>query len=165
MNDYEAAALRMERSEIEQVPGSIAFRQWLVEHTQSNQLDLDDIPGKIVVKFQAVVKTEISKGILVVSLRSDENVILWSAMYPDLQMKPGPLELNFSFANLPLNAGIYFWEIRVYDGHHWFDHMQVPEFSVVAKTDTDVYAYLKGALNLDVSFDLLDRTEYNVERS
>jgi lipopolysaccharide transport system ATP-binding protein len=165
VNDYEAAALRMETSEIEQEPGSVAFRRWLIGHTQSNQLDLDDLPEKIVVKFQAVVKAEISKGILVVSLRSDENAILWSAMYPDLQIKPGPLELNFSFANLPLNPGIYFWEIRVHDGHQWFDHMQVPEFSVVANTDTDVYGYLKGALNLDVSFDLLDRTEYKLERS
>jgi lipopolysaccharide transport system ATP-binding protein len=165
VNDYEATALRMEGSEIEQAPGSVAFRRWLIEHTQSNQLDLDDIPEKIVVKFQAVVKTEVSKGTLIVSLRSDENAILWSAMYPDLQMKPGPLELNFSFANLPLNPGIYFWEIRVHDGHQWSEHMQVPEFSVLAKTDTDVYGYLKGALNLDVSFDLLARTEYNLERS
>jgi len=165
VNDYEAAALRMERSEIEQTPGSVAFRRWLIEHTQSNQLDLDDLPAKIVVKFQAVVKTDVRKGVLVVSLRNDENAILWSAMYPELQMRPGPLELSLTFANLPLNPGIYFWEIRVHDGHQWFDQMQVPEFSVVAKTDSDVYGYLKGALNLEVVFDLVDRAEYDLERS
>ncbi len=173
VNAYEAAALRVEKEELERSPGSLAFQSWRIGETPSNSLDhsldhsldLDKQSEPVVVRFQAFVKEEIRKGNLVVILRSAaENVILWSGMYPELQIKPGPWEFCLSFDAMPLNPGIYTWETRIFDGHHWFEHMQSPEFSIVSEMDSDIFAYLKGPLNLNVGFDVAEQVEYGMER-
>jgi ABC-type polysaccharide/polyol phosphate transport system ATPase subunit len=165
VNEYEAAALNVEANDLQQTPGPIGFRRWLIEGTESNQLDLDECPERVAVKFRAFVKQEIRNGILFISLRSSDNNILWSAMHHDLRLRPGPVDLAYSFETLPLNPGIYLWEIRIFDGHHWFEHPQVPEFSIVSKTDSNVYGHLKGALNLGVTLDLLEQAECEVGKS
>ena len=164
VNAYETASLSIEREELERSPGRMAFQSWRVGDTQSNLLDLDKQSGPIVVRFQALVKEEIRKGNLVILLRSaSDNAILWSAMYPELRIKPGPFEFCLSFEDLPLNPGVYTWETRIHDGHHWMDHVQVPEFSITSHADADVDSALKGPLNLRVDFDMAEQ-EYDVER-
>jgi ABC-type polysaccharide/polyol phosphate transport system ATPase subunit len=165
VNEYEAAALNVEADELQQTPGPIGFRRWLIEGIESNQLDLDESPDRVALKFRTFVKHEIRNGILFIALRSSDNHILWSAMHHDLHLRPGPVDLVYSFETLPLNPGIYLWEIRVFDGHHWFEHLQVPELSIVSKTDSNVYGHLKGALNLGVTLDLLEQVECEVGKS
>jgi homopolymeric O-antigen transport system ATP-binding protein len=162
VNRYELASLKMERCEVEQMPGIIAFRPWVIGNTQSNRLDLDQHQGRFVVGFRSIVKRSIERATLIILLQDRENLVIWSAMYSDLRLTAGALEMNLSFDTLPLNPGIYSWEIRVFDGHHWSEHQQVPEFSVISKRDADVFGNLKGALNLDVSFDLSRNAEYEL---
>jgi hypothetical protein len=64
------------------------------------------------------------------------------------------MDFVHTFGSLPVNPGIYFWEIRIFDGHEWFEYVQVPEMSVISKMDSNVYEHLKGSLRLDASFDL-----------
>jgi hypothetical protein len=40
--------------------------------------------------------------------------------------------------------------------------VQVPELSIISETDTDIFDYLKGPLNLDVRFDFADQKEQKV---
>jgi ABC-type polysaccharide/polyol phosphate transport system ATPase subunit len=165
VNAYEAAALSMERQELERSPGNMAFQSWRIGDTPSNLLDLDKQSGPVVVRFQALVKEEIRKGNLVVLLRSaSDNAILWSAMYAELKIKPGPFEFCLSFDDFPLNPGIYIWETRIHDGHYWMDHVQVPEFSITSHVDSDVDGALKGPLNLRVEFEMAEQVEYGMER-
>ncbi len=160
VNAYEVASLSVEKEEIERTAGRIGFLSWYIEGTRGNLLDVDQPSGPSVIRFQALVKEAISKAILVVILRSHDNVILWSGMYPELQMHAGNWEFSLSFERLPLTPGIYMWETRIFDGHHWSEHPQTPELSIVSETDVDVFGYLKGPLNLDVTFDLTTRSEH-----
>jgi hypothetical protein len=157
--------LSVVREDVERTPGRVAFRSWRIGNTQSNLLDLDQESGPWVVRFQALIKEEIRKGIIVVLLRSAENTILWSGMYSELQIKPGPWEFCLSFAKLPLNPGIYTWETRFFDDHQWFERLQVPDLSILSEMDVDILGYLKGPLNLNVKFDLVEQVETGMEQS
>jgi hypothetical protein len=148
---------------IEQASGPIAFRRWIIDNSQSNELNLDEISEKTVLRFRAQVKQEIRKGILFIALRSKDNTILWSNMYHELQLSPGLIDLVHSFERLPLNPGVYVWEIRVFDGHHWSQHLQFPEFSVISKDDSNVFDDLKGCLNLNFRFELQAHTAMEVD--
>jgi lipopolysaccharide transport system ATP-binding protein len=165
VNEYEAACLSLETDNIEQASGPIAFRRWIIENSQSNELNLDEISGRTVVRFRAHVKQEIHKGILFIALRSNDNTILWSNMHHELQLSPGLVDLVHSFERLPLNPGVYVWEIRVFDGHHWSQHTQLPELSVVSKDDSNVFDDLKGCLNLKFNFELQAQTALEVDAS
>ena len=164
-NYYEAACLDVEMESLERTAGPIAFRPWVIEHTQSNHLDLDKAPKRIILRFRAQVKEEIRKGVLFIALRGRDNMILWSNMYHDLQLNPGPVDLVHSFERLPLNPGVYIWEIRVFDGHHWCQHVQIPELSVISKNDSNVFDNLKGCLNLNFTFELQEQTPLEVDAS
>jgi len=164
VNAYEAKALKTNREELERMPGSITFGSWYIRESRSNRLDLETQSGRLTVRFEAFAKQDIRKGMLVIILRSSENVVLWSGMYADLQIRPGPWKFDLAFESLPLNPGIYSWETRFYDGHAWLEHLQSPELSIVSETDADIFSYLKGSLNLAVDFDLLDQTDCEVER-
>jgi lipopolysaccharide transport system ATP-binding protein len=163
VNEYEAACLGLEMDNIEQASGPIAFRRWIIDNSQSNELNLDEISEKTVLRFRAQVKQEIRKGILFIALRSKDNTILWSNMYHELQLSPGLIDLVHSFERLPLNPGVYVWEIRVFDGHHWSQHLQFPEFSVISKDDSNVFDDLKGCLNLNFRFELQAHTAMEVD--
>lgn len=163
VNAYEVAALSLEREELERSPGSLAFQSWRIGNGQSNVLDADREPGPATVRFQALVKKEIRKGMLVVLLRSPENMILWSRMFLELNIKPGPCEFSLSFEGLPLNPGVYTWETRIFDGHHWYEHLQVPEFSIISEVDADIFGNLKGPLSLDVEFEVNEQVECGME--
>src|ERR1700690_161010 len=164
VNAYEVASLSIEKETIERTPGRIAFLSWYIEgSSSSNLLDLDRVSGASIVRFQALVKESVSKAIMVVILRSHENVILWSGMYPELQIEAGSWEFSLTFDRFPLTPGIYTWETRFFDGHHWHEHLQVPELSIVSETDVDIFSYLKGPLNLDVTFDLVTQKELQNE--
>ena len=165
VNEYEAACLSLETDNVGQASGPIAFRRWIIESSQSNELNLDEVPEKTVLRFRAHVKREIRKGILFIALRSKDNTILWSNMYHELQLSPGLVDLVHSFERLPLNPGIYVWEIRIFDGHHWSEHVQIPEFSVISKDDSNVFDDLKGCLHLDFSFELQGQTALEVDAS
>jgi len=165
VNEYEAACLSLDTDTIEQAAGSIAFRPWIIENSQSNELNLDEIPEKTVLRFRAHVKQKIRKGVLFIALRSNENTILWSNMYHELQLSPGLVDFVHSFERLPLNPGVYVWEIRVFDGDHWSQHTQIPEFSVVSKEDSNVFDDLKGCLKLNFSFEVQAQTALEIEAS
>jgi len=165
VNEYEAACLSLETDNVGQASGPIAFRRWIIESSQSNELNLDEVPEKTVLRFRAHVKREIRKGILFIALRSKDNTILWSNMYHELQLSPGSVDFVHSFERLPLNPGIYVWEIRIFDGHHWSEHVQIPEFSVISKDDSNVFDDLKGCLHLDFSFELQGQTALEVDAS
>src|SRR5215467_9134221 len=158
VNEYEAACLSLDTDMIEQATGPIAFRPWIIENSQSNELNLDEIPEKTVLSFRAHVKQKIRKGVLFIALRSNDNTILWSNMYHDLQLNPGLVDFVHSFERLPLNPGVYVWEIRVFDGDHWSQHIQIPEFSVVSKVDSNVFDDLKGCLKLNSNFEVQAQT-------
>ncbi len=162
VNAYEVASLSVEKAEVERAPGLLAFHSWYIEHNGSNRLDLDKVSGPSVIRFQGYAKEAVSRGIMVVILRSHDNTILWSGMYPELRVEPGNWEFSLSFERLPLHPGIYTWDTRFHDGHHWLDHVQVPELSIISETDTDIFDYLKGPLNLDVRFDFADQKEQKV---
>jgi len=162
VNDYEATASKIRTEELEQMSGSITFASWYIKDSRSNTLDLESLSGPLTIRFDAFAKKEVTKGILVIILRSGENAILWSGMYTELQIRPGAWKFDISFESLPLHPGIYSWETRFYDGHSWLDHPQSPQLSIVSGTDADIFSYLKGSLNLDVSFDLLDQTDCEV---
>jgi len=165
VNEYEAACLSVGTDAIEQTAGPIAFRRWIIENSQSNELNLDEIPEKTVLRFCAQVKQKIRKGVLFIALRSNDNAILWSNMYYELQLSPGLVDFVHSFERLPLNPGVYVWEIRVFDGHHWSQHTQIPEFSVVSKDDSNVFDDLKGCLKLNFSFEVQTQTALEIEAS
>jgi ABC-type polysaccharide/polyol phosphate transport system ATPase subunit len=157
VNEYEASCLNVQAADLEKTPGPIAFTHWSVDHTQSNQLDLDHCPEKTVVRFSAVLKNQVTKGVIFISLRSSDNTILWSTMHPDVRLNAGPVDLVQVFEKLPLNPGIYIWEIRLFDGHVWHEHVQIPEMSVVSRDDSNVFDHLKGPLKLEESFDVQER--------
>ena len=165
VNEYEAACLSLDTDTIEQAAGSIAFRPWIIENSQSNELNLDAIPEKTVLRFRAHVKQKIRKGVLFIALRSNDNTILWSNMYHELQLSPGLVDFVHSFERLPLNPGVYVWEIRVFDGDHWSQHIQIPEFSVVSKEDSNVFDDLKGCLKLNFGFEVQAQTALEIEAS
>jgi ABC-type polysaccharide/polyol phosphate transport system ATPase subunit len=165
VNEYEASCLNVREGDLEKTPGPIAFARWSIEHTQSNQLDLDHCPEKTVIKFSAVVKNEIRKGTLFVALRSSDNTILWSTMHHGVRLNQGTVDLVHAFEKLPLNPGIYIWEIRLFDGHVWHEHVQIPEMSVVSKDDSNAFDYLRGSLKLEVSFDVQERLALEAKNS
>jgi ABC-type polysaccharide/polyol phosphate transport system ATPase subunit len=163
VNAYEVASLSREKEAVGRTEGCLAFHSWCLEGTRSNRLDLDELSGPAVINFQGFAKEGVTRGIMVVILRSHDSTILWSGMYPELKIDAGPWEFSLSFDRLPLHPGIYTWDTRFYDGHRWLDHIQVPEFSIVSETDTDIFDYLKGPLNLDVSFDLMTQKESKMD--
>ena len=165
VNAYEVAALNLEREELEHSPGSLAFQSWRIGNTQSTVLDVDREPGPATIRFQALAKKEIRKGILAVLLRSPDNVILWSRMFSELNIKPGLCEFCLCFEGLPLNPGVYTWETRIFDGHHWHEHLQVPQFSIVSELDADIFGNLKGPLNLGADFEVTEQVECGLESS
>ena len=164
-NEYEAASLSVETNNIEHERGAIGFGRWIIESSQSNELNLDANPERTVVRFRALVKQEICQGILFIALRSKDNMIVWSNMHHGLRLSPGPVDLVHSFGRLPLNPGVYVWEIRIFDGHHWSQHMQFPEFSVVSRNDSNVFDDLKGCLSLSFTFELQTRSTVEIETS
>lgn len=165
VNEYEAACLTVEAESLEQTSGPIAFARWTMEHTESNQLNLDNCPERITLKFRSVVKKEIRKGILFIALRSNDNTILWSNMHHNLTLSAGAIDLVHSFERLPLNPGVYVWEIRIFDGHQWFQHVQIPEMSVISRNESNVFDSLKGCLRLDFTFGIQERASLELKKS
>ena len=151
VNAYEVASLSVEKAEIERTPRLLAFHSWYIENNGSNRLDLDQVSGPSVIRFQGFAKEGVSRGIMVVILRSHDNTILWSGMYPELRVEAGIGNSACRLNGCPCIPGIYTWDTRFHDGHRWLDHVQVPELSIVSETDTDIFDYLKGPLNLDVN--------------
>jgi ABC-type polysaccharide/polyol phosphate transport system ATPase subunit len=151
VNQYEASCL-------ESTPargGSlepIVFTTWRLSTSESNVLDLDDPPGKIAIEIHATVRTEIRKGTYIIGLRDSNNTMLWSNVYHDIALDPGPAKFIHELAQLPLNPGIYTWEVRFNDGHKWSLSILVPELSITSKTDSAVFEHVRGVLDLETSF-------------
>jgi len=164
-NRYEAYSIEYDESRLEQAPGPIGFSRWRIEGAQSTQLDLETSPEETVVKIRALVKQEVRKGIYFIALRGNDQTILWSTMYHDLRLDPGTVDFVHAFRKLPLNPGIYVWEVRVFDGDHWFREVLVPEMSVTSKNDSNVFDSLKGCLNLDATFHVEEQLACGVEKS
>jgi len=148
VNQYEAASLAQGEVSAAQARGSITFGRWQVEASGTNVLDLDQGPDGVVIRIQARVIEPIRKGKYFIHLKDANNNIVWSHLHYDLKLDPGPVTFVQEFASLPLVPGVYTWEVRVNNGHIWSEFMLAPEFSIVSRTDSNVYGHLKGFLNL-----------------
>jgi hypothetical protein len=131
---------------------SIAFSGWQVGKVQSNVLDLDSPPGKIVIDIYARIQKPIRKGTYLIGLKDVNNTIVWSNIYHHVALDPGPATFVHEFARLPLNPGIYLWEVHVHDGNEWLPFSLVPEMSIVSKNDSAVYERWRGFLALESNF-------------
>jgi lipopolysaccharide transport system ATP-binding protein len=159
VNQYEAGCLNYETGELDRTPGSVVFTRWYLDHNQSNILDLDRPPHEVMVKIHGYVKTPIRKGILYIALKDARGTILWSDLYHDFQAEPGMIVVTQRFADLPINPGVYTWDIRIQDGHIWGEHALVPELSVTSSHDTHVYDSVKGFLRLKTSVEIHEAPE------
>ena len=100
------------------------------------------------IRIPARVIKQIRKGQYFISLKDGNNTIVWSHLHDDLKLDLGPMTFVHEFASLPLMPGIYAWDVRVNDGHNWFEFILVPELSIVSKDDSTLGGHLKGVLNL-----------------
>ena len=148
VNQYEAASLAPGEVSAIQAKASIAVGQWQVEASGTNVLDLDLSSDRVVIRIQAQVIKPIRRGQYFLSLKDANNTILWSHLHHDLKLDPGPVTFIQKFASLPLAPGVYTWEVRVFDGNLWSASILAPEFSIISRTDSNVYGHLKGFLNL-----------------
>ena len=148
VNQYEAASLADGDFTAGEAGASIAFGRWQVESSGTNILDLDRDAERIVIRIPARVIKQIRKGQYFISLKDGNNTIVWSHLHDDLKLDLGPMTFVHEFASLPLMPGIYAWDVRVNDGHNWFEFILVPELSIVSKDDSTLGGHLKGVLNL-----------------
>jgi ABC-type polysaccharide/polyol phosphate transport system ATPase subunit len=148
VNEYEAACLMQEELSPPEARASIAVRSWQVEASGTNVLDLDQNSHGVVVRIEAQVTRPVRKGKYFVGLRDAKNNMVWSHLCSDLRLDPGPVSFIQEFPFLPLAPGVYTWDVRVNDGDIWSDFILTPEFSIVSRTDSDVYGHLKGVMNL-----------------
>jgi ABC-type polysaccharide/polyol phosphate transport system ATPase subunit len=148
VNEYEAASLAHDEITMGEAEASIAFGRWHVESSATNMLDLDRAPARVAISIRARVINPIRKGQYLICLRDPNNTMIWSKLYYDLTLDPGPLTFVHEFASLPLAPGVYTWEVHVGDGHSWFDFVLAPELSIVSKDDSPLGGHFKGFLNL-----------------
>ncbi len=132
---------------------------WYIEDGRSNALDLDRGQDHVVVHIYVTVRSPITKGMFT-ALRDRHGTVVWSALYDGLQLLPGPLVFVHRFPAMPINPGVYTWDVRIFDGHCWHKSLLFPELSVVSKNDTRVFDYLRGIVNIDAS---LDTKTFSVE--
>jgi ABC-type polysaccharide/polyol phosphate transport system ATPase subunit len=151
VNQYEASCLNAAPSQGD-MRDSIAFSGWQVGKVQSNVLDLDSPPGKVVIDIYARIQKPIRKGTYLIGLKDVNNTIVWSNIYHHVALDPGPATFVHEFARLPLNPGIYLWEVHVHDGNEWLPFSLVPEMSIISRNDSAVYERWRGFLALESSF-------------
>jgi homopolymeric O-antigen transport system ATP-binding protein len=149
---YEASCADLPTTAPEEARGSIAFPHWEVEDSQSNVLDLDRASEKIVIRIHARVGKPIHKGKYFIGLRDINNVMVWSDLHHGVTLDPGAAVFVHVFARLPLNPGIYSWDVRVHDGHRWQQHTLLPSMSITSDNDSHAYQHIRGFLNLESSF-------------
>jgi hypothetical protein len=152
VNHYELSCSDFSATAPEEARGSIAFPHWEVEDSQSNVLDLDRASEKIVIRIHARVDKPIHKGKYFIGLRDTNNVMVWSDLYHGVTLDPGAAIFVHVFTRLPLNPGIYSWDVRVHDGHRWQEHALVPGMSITSNNDSHVHQYARGLLNLEAGF-------------
>jgi hypothetical protein len=148
VNQYEAASLESDEVRTAETNASITFGRWQVEASGTNVVDLDHSSDRVVIRIQAWVSKPTRKGQYFISLKDGNNTIVWSNLYYDLKLDPGPVTFVHEFSSLPLLPGIYTWDVHFHDGHNWVEYPLLPQLSIVSRTDSHLDGPLKGFLNL-----------------
>jgi teichoic acid transport system ATP-binding protein len=154
---YEASAIKVRLSGIE-IDKSAAgrFVAWrLVDHcaAETNLLTNSD---NACVEFCLKLIRPVRNAVSGLALLRDGTLNMFGTAITGLNLEPGVHWLRYRFPHLPVQPGVYQWEVSLAEGHVMIDDWYgIPEMLVVTEVRTHHRDEHAGLLNLSYQFDLI----------
>jgi homopolymeric O-antigen transport system ATP-binding protein len=131
------------------------FLGWHLDGHGSSQGNVLTTTGPVEVTFQLEVRTPIRRARHGIALLSPTGQNLWGTAATDLEFAPGIHELTHSLPGIPIQPGVYFWQVSLYTDDGMIDLWDcLPDLIVSTPPMTHYRDEYAGVLNFPSQFKL-----------
>jgi len=158
---YEASfATPLDRAPRAGTAGGARFVQWQIVDPPGEKPNVLSSHGQLSVQFVLDVSRPVGHGIHGVALYDQENRLMWAAAVNNLRLEPGLHNLTYQLPSLPLQPGVYHWQVSIWDGGTMYDLWEcMPEMIISTEPLTHPSDQCQGVLNLPWQFQLDKRED------
>ena len=111
--------------------------------------------GPVKVTFQLDVRTPIRRARHGIALLSPTGQNLWGTAATELEFSPGTYELTHSLPGIPIQPGVYFWQVSIYTDDGMIDLWDcLPDLIISTPPMTHYRDEYAGVLNFPSQFTL-----------
>ena len=136
------------------------FLGWHLDGHGSSQGNVLTTTGPVEVTFQLEVRTPIRRARHGIALLSPTGQNLWGTAATDLEFAPGIYELTHSLPGIPIQPGVYFWQVSIYTDDGMIDLWDcLPDLIVSTPPMTHYRDEYAGVLNFPSQFTLRTASE------
>jgi hypothetical protein len=155
---YEASFRRGAQREADAEDGDIKQAKFLSWHMSAHEPARGNVlttTGPTAVTFRLEVRTPIRRARHGIALLSPTGQNLWGTAATDLEFAPGVYELTHSLPGIPIQPGVYFWQVSIYTDDGMIDLWDcLPDLIVSTPPMTHYRDEYAGVLNFPSQFTL-----------
>ena len=164
---YEASFRRGAQREEDDVDDKDAkqakFMGWFLRTHDPSPGHVLNTTGPVEVTFQLDVRTPIRRARHGIALLSPTGQNLWGTAVTDLELVPGSYALTHSLPDIPIQPGVYFWQVSIYTDDGMIDLWDcLPDLIVSTPPMTHYRDEYAGLLNLPSQFTLQVASPSNI---
>jgi lipopolysaccharide transport system ATP-binding protein len=139
------------------------FTGWFLDTDEPARSSVLATTGPVEVTFQLDVRTPIRRARHGIALLSPTGQNLWGTAVTDLEFVPGTYELRHSLPDIPIQPGVYSWQVSIYTDDGMIDLWDcLPDLVVSTPPVTHYRDEYAGVLNLPSQFTLRGSSAPNV---
>ena len=167
---YEGAMSRGdigERQDARESGAETRFLKWQLGSCTggANPYQMDSL-GEVTVHFDLRLNDALRRGHHGVALFSADHELIWGRAIDGLRLQPGLHRISYSFPNLPLRPGPYFWQVSLWQDHELFDLWDcLPEMIVATPNLQHPRDEWTGVLNIPSEVRLSELAEVQYAES
>jgi homopolymeric O-antigen transport system ATP-binding protein len=155
---YEASFRRGAQREADAEDGDIKqakFLSWCMSAHEPSRGNVLTTTGPTEVTFRLEVRTPIRRARHGIALLSPTGQNLWGTAVTELEFAPGVYELTHSLPGIPIQPGVYFWQVSLYTDDGMIDLWDcLPDLIVSTPPMTHYRDEYAGVLNFPSQFKL-----------
>jgi lipopolysaccharide transport system ATP-binding protein len=155
---YEASFRRGAQREADAEDGDVKqakFLSWYMSAHEPSRGNVLTTTGPTEVTFRLEVRTPIRRARHGIALLSPTGQNLWGTAVTDLEFAPGIYELTHSLPGIPIQPGVYFWQVSIYTDDGMIDLWDcLPDLIVSTPPMTHYRDEYAGVLNFPSQFTL-----------
>jgi lipopolysaccharide transport system ATP-binding protein len=149
-----ASPLELESRSAGAVAVGARFVKWEILDPRAEKPNVLGGIGEVCVQFVLEVGKAVPDGHHGVALYNQENQLMWAVGVNNLKLEPGLHNMNFRLPSLPLQPGVYHWQVSIWDGGNMLDTWEcMPEMIVATEPLTHTSDAYQGILNLPWQFE------------
>jgi lipopolysaccharide transport system ATP-binding protein len=135
------------------------FVKWEILEPRAEKPNVLGGFGEVRLQFVLEVGKAVPDGHHGIALYNQDNQLMWAAAVNNLRLEPGLHNLTLRLPSLPLQPGVYHWQVSIWDGGNMLDTWEcMPEMIVATEPLTHTSDAYQGILNLPWQFERENRS-------